>query len=152
MYTWLKIRMHLRNGNGLRLNSFGSRFLCGNRYGCCRLCQGGCRRRINRRYSRVRMEYDECRHNSSCRGHGGRRPTPHRNHTALFSKLRRHAFPNPWGDFLFCVLKVPYILVKLFVHLLLSFISSCNLSRARCSLEREVASVHPSSSAISLWE
>jgi len=99
------------------------------------------------------MEYNECGHHSSCRGHRDRCPTPHRNHTGLSIETRRHAFPNPWGDFLFCVLqKVPYILVKLFVHLLLSFIISCNLSRARCSLEREVASVHPSSSAISLWE
>ena len=90
---------------------------------------------------------------NGCGGCNGREtPGPNREN-ALPADTGFYAFPYPGRDrFLRLLQNFPYGYVKILFFHCFSFIISCSLMRARCSLEREVASVQPSSWAISLWE
>ena len=91
-------------------------------------------------------------HRGSCGCNAGDTPSPYREDTApVESGL--HAFPYAGRNGFFRPLQdIPYGYVKISLFHCFSFIISCSLMRARCNLERDVASVQPSSLAISLWE
>ena len=99
-------------------------------------------------------EQYNARHNgcrSSCAGQTA--PKAHPDHTVLLVQPRSNALPYLGRNVFLCVLQqVSDLYVKFVLFHLFPFIISCNLSLARCNLERDVASVQPSSLAISLWE
>ena len=102
---------------------------------------------------------DHGRHDGGCCGDGAyASPHPRGNHPLRSRRLvqaRLEALPHLRGNgFLRSGHEVPHVYVKLVLFHLFSrsLIISCNLSLARWSLERVVASLRPSACAISLWE
>ena len=101
-----------------------------------------------------RIQEDHAGHHGGCCSHPGRRtPNPDGNHPAPSFQPCYDPFPNLGRDRFLCVLQqLPDLYVEFVFFHLFPFIISCSLMRARCNLEREVASVQRSSLAISLWE
>ena len=100
----------------------------------------------------ARTQQENAQHYCGGSRNAGDTPSPCREDTApIESGL--HSFPYTGRNGFFRTLQdFPYGYVKISLSHSFSFIISCSLMRARCNLERDVASVQPSSWAISLWE
>ena len=151
----ITLNFEAKTGRQLMLDGFGH----GRRYGEGFLHRNGslslCYRNRIRMFRCLRRVYEQdagygCRNGGDS---GKTSPPAHRNYATFPVQPGGNALPY-FGRDLFRRVEqqIPYAYVEFVLFHLSPFIISCKRSRARCNLEREVASVHPSSSAISLWE